>query len=200
MNDYEYAKLIVEDMIGEAFESDFPKVTGRTVEIIDAADPPDLIARIDGIVTGVELTAIHAASADHIVAEMYRLAGQKHEKYTRAGLFSDQPIILLGHLTWPAMGTRERENLTPEVLDRAMATYPALWDVWREVEDMHGPSDFAEFGFSEIWLMDDGMKYTSRRHPGHPADFFCFAPFEQGGFWQRERKRALPYSLLYAGF
>jgi hypothetical protein len=76
-----------------------------------------------------------------------------------------------------------------EATYEAMATYPGLWDVWEEVADMYVPSDFDGFGFSEIWLMDDGMKYTSRRDPRAPADFFCFAPSPQGGFWELERKR-----------
>jgi hypothetical protein len=51
------------------------------------------------------------------------------------------------------------------------------------------------FGFSEIWLMDDGSKYTSRRYPRAPADFFCFTPSEKVGFWEGERKRR-PYCGL----
>jgi hypothetical protein len=163
------------------------------VEIIGGDDPPDRIALIDGVETGVELTAIMCASAEDIMLAMHRLAKQKHEKYDRRGLFGARPMILLGHLTWPAIGTKERENRTMEDMDKAMATYPALWDVWEEVDRMYDPSDFDGFGFSEIWLMDDGMKYTPRRDPRSPANFFCFAPSEQGGFWGHERKRRLPY-------
>jgi hypothetical protein len=184
----------------EAFESDFPKVTGRTVEIVGGEDPPDVIALIDGVEAGVELTAIMAAGAEDIVLGMHRLAKQKHEKYDRRALFGARPMILVGHLTWPAIGTKERENLTMEAMYQAMATYPALWDVWEEVDGMYDPSDFDGLGFSEIWLMDDGMKYTSRRDPRAPADFFCFAPSEQGGFWELERKRRPPYWHLYAGY
>ena len=54
------------------------------------------------------------------------------------------------------------------------------------------PNDFVVFGFNEIWLMDDGPKYTSRRDPRAPADFSCFAPADKSGFWERERKRR-PY-------
>jgi hypothetical protein len=56
----------------------------------------------------------------------------------------------------------------------------------RMCEDMTAEAFASDFpkvigrGFSEIWLMDDGMKYTSRRDPRAPADFFCFAPSEQG--------------------
>jgi hypothetical protein len=42
---------------------------------------------------------------------------------------------------------------------------------------------------------------TSRRarDPRMPADFFCFAPTEKSGFWERERKRR-PYSGLVRDF
>lgn len=199
-DDYVIGKRMCEDMIAEAFESDFPKVTGRRVEIVGREDPPDMIALIDGVETGVELTAIMAAGAEGIVLGIHRLAKQKHEKYARRALFGVRPMILLGHLTWPAIGTKERKNLTMEAMCQAMAAYPALWDVWEEVDGMYDPSDFSGFGFSEVWLMDDSIKYTSRRDPRAPADFFCFAPSEQGGFWQLERKRRLPYWHLSAGY
>jgi hypothetical protein len=175
-DDYVIGKRMCEDMTAEAFASDFPKVTGRTVEIVGGDDPPDVIALIDGIETGVELTAIMAASAEDIVLEMHRLATQKHEKYDRRGLFGARRMY------------------------QAMATYPALWDVWEEVDGMYDPSDFDGFGFSEIWLMDDGMKYTSRRDPRAPADFFCFAPSDQGGFWELGRKRRPPYWHLHVDY
>ena len=54
----------------------------------------------------------------------------------------------------------------------------------RELEDLIVASGFYRFGFSEIWLMDDGLKYTSRQDRRAPA--------EKIGFWQRERKRR-PY-------
>ncbi len=199
-DDYVIGKRMCEDMTAEAFKSNFPKVTGRTVEIVGVEDPPDVIALIDGVETGLELTAIMAAGAEDIVLGMHRLAKQKHEKYDRRALFGVRPMILLGHLTWPAIGTKERESLTMEAMYQAMATYPALWNVWEEVDGMYDPSDFDGFGFSEVWLMDDGMKHTSRRDPRAPADFFCFAPSEQGGFWELERKRRPPYWHLYAGY
>jgi hypothetical protein len=99
-------KRMCEDMTAESFESDFPNVTGRMVEIIGGDDPPDLIAVIEGVETGVELTAIMAASAEDIVLGMHRLAKQKHTKYGRRGLFGARPMILLGHLTWPAIGAK----------------------------------------------------------------------------------------------
>jgi len=38
-DDYVIGNRMCEDMTAEAFESDFPKVTGRTVEIIGGDDP-----------------------------------------------------------------------------------------------------------------------------------------------------------------
>ncbi len=47
--------------------------------------------------------------------------------------------------------------------------------------------------------MDDGPKYTSRTDLRAPADFFCFAPADRIGFWERERKRR-PYFGLVRDF
>jgi hypothetical protein len=167
----------VEASIADTFEAEFPAVTGRTVKILSATEPPDRIALIDGIETGVELTSIKAGNADDVIAEVLRLASKKHESYGRRGIFDTRPLILLGHLDWPA---KDVEGL-------------ALYDVRNELADLSVPSDFNGFGFSEIWLMDDGPKYTSRRDSRVPADFFCFAPTKTTGFWERERKRR-PYS------
>jgi hypothetical protein len=71
--------------------------------------------------------------------------------------------------------------------------------VHEELEELIVPSEFDGFGFSEIWLMDDGPKYTSRGDPRTPADFFCFAPAEKIGFGERERKRR-PYWGLVRDF
>jgi hypothetical protein len=172
-----------EDCVADTFETEFTVVTGRTVKIVSVGESPDRVALIDGIETGVELTSIRAASADDIVSEVLRLASQKHESYERRGIFDAGPIILLGHLGWPA---KDVEG-------------PALYDVRRQLEDLIVASDFDRFGFSEIWLMDDGLKYTSRQDPRAPADFFCFAPAEKIGFWQRERKRR-PYRGLVRDF
>ncbi len=76
---------------------------------------------------------------------------------------------------------------------------PALYDVYEELEQLVVAGDFDEFGFAEMWLMDDGPKYTSRRDPRTPADFFCFAPADKVGFWEQERKR-LPYWGLIRDF
>src|SRR5580693_5449961 len=70
----------------------------------------------------------------------------------------------------------------------AMAAYPALWDVWEEVADIYAPSDFDGVGFSEIWLMDDGYKYTSRRDPLF-TDFARLSVKASGHFAASERKR-----------
>ncbi len=173
----------VETGVADTFEAEFPLITGRTVKILSAGESPDRAALIGGIETGVELTAIKADSADDIIAEVLRLARQKHESYDRRYIFDTRPVILLGHLDWPA---KDVEG-------------PALYDVHQELAERVVPSGFDGFGFSEIWLMDDGSKYTSRHDPRAPADFFCFAPAEQIGFWQRERKRR-PYWGLVRDF
>jgi hypothetical protein len=164
----------------DTFEAEFPIVTDRRVRLIESmGDPPDRIALMDGIETGVELTAIHAGSAEDIICEILRLAQQKHSSYVRRHLFDAGPIILLGHLDWPS---REVEG-------------PALYDMRQDLAKLTTPHNFDSFGFSEIWLMDAGTKYTSRRDPRAPADFFCFAPTESAGFWRRERKRRPYWSL-----
>jgi hypothetical protein len=85
----------------------------------------------------------------------------------------------LGHLDWPA---KDVEG-------------PALYDVYEELAELTIPDDFGG-GFSEIWLMDGGPKYTSRRDPRAPADFFCFTPTDSLGFWKRERKRRPYWGLI----
>jgi len=170
----------VEACVADAFEAEFPVVTDRTVEILSAGESPDRVALIGGIETGVELTVIKAGSAGHIVAEFLRLAGQKHERYERRGIFDTRPIFLLGHLDWPA---KDVEG-------------PALYDVHKELAELIVPSVFGNFEFSEIWLMDDGPKYTSRRDPRAPADFFCFAPSEKIGFWECLRTRRPYWGLI----
>jgi hypothetical protein len=170
----------VETAAAETFESEFPVVTGRSVEVLSEGESPDRIALIAGIETGVELTLVKAGSADEIIAELLRLARQKSESYERRGIFDERPIILLGQLDWPA----------PDVEG------PSLYDVRDELPELTAPNDFGGLGFSEIWLMDDGPKYSSRRDPRAPADFFCFAPSEKFGFWERERKRRPYWDLL----
>lgn len=169
----------VETGVAETFAAEFPVVVGRSVVILSEGESPDRVMSIDGIETGVELTAVHAGGAWNITEELWRLARQKHDSYERRGIFDGRPIILLGHLDWPAPGVEG----------------PALYDVHDELLELVVPGDFARFGFDEIWLMDDGPKYTSRRDPRAPSDFFCFAPRATVGFWQRERKRR-PYGSL----
>jgi hypothetical protein len=170
----------VETGVADTFEAEFPVITGRTVKILSAGESPDRVALIDGIQTGVELTSIKTASAEDVIAEVLRLASQKHESYARRGVFDNRPIILLGHLDWPAKGVEG----------------PALYDMHQELAELIVPSEFDGFGFSEIWLMDDGPKYTSRRDPRTPSDFFCFAPAAKIGFWESERKRRPYWGLL----
>jgi hypothetical protein len=174
--DFALGKREGETAAVDTFEAEFPVVTGRTVEVLSCGESPDRIALVDGIEVGVELTDIKAGCADDIVLELLRLAGKKHESYERRAIFDARPILLLGHLDWPA---KDVEG-------------PALYDVHKELGDLFVPSDFDGLGFSEIWLIDNGPKYTSRRDPRMPADFYCFAPRAQLGFWERERKRR-PY-------
>jgi hypothetical protein len=173
----------VEEEVADTFAAEFSLITGRTVEMLFAGESPDRVALIDGIQTGVELTAIKAGSAEDIVAEVERLAHKKHESYEGRAIFDIRPMILLGHLDWPAEDVEG----------------PALYDVRVVLEELVTSNDFANFGFSEIWLMDAGPKYTSRQDPRAPADFFCFAPAEKIGFWERERKRR-PYWGLVRDF
>ncbi len=179
---YEHALGLreTETSAAETFAAEFPGVMGRSVVILSEGESPDRVMLIDGIETGVELTAIHAGGAGDIIDELLRLARQKHETYERNGIFDKGPVMLLGNLDWPA----------PHVEG------PALYDVREELAELVLPSDFAGFGFNEIWLMDDGPKYTSRRDPRAPADFFCFAPADSIGFWERERKRRPHRELL----
>ena len=125
----------VETIHADTFEAEFPVVTGRPVEILSEGESPDRIALIAGVETGIELTAIHAGSAGDIVAEMIRLATQKHQSYERRGIFYGRPITLLGHLDWPA---RDVEG-------------PALYDVYEELEHPVAAGDFDDLGFFAAW-------------------------------------------------
>ena len=130
--------------------------------------------------TRSELTSIRTGSADDIIAEVWRLASKKNDSYKRRGIFDTRPLMLLGHLGSIRDDTER----------------PALYDVHKELAELIVPSDFEGFGFSEIWLMDCGPKYTLRRDPRTPADFFCVAPAETIGFWERERKRHPYWGLI----
>jgi hypothetical protein len=170
----------VETGIADTFELEFPMVTGRTVRILSTGEAPDRIALIDGTETGLELTAVKADGAEGIIEELLRIARKKHESYQRRGIFALRPMILLGDLDWPAQDVEGA----------------ALYDARDELVDALVASDFGAFGFSEIWLMDDGLKYTSRADRRAPADFFCFAPADRIGFWERERKRRPYFGLV----
>jgi hypothetical protein len=173
----------VEAGMAETFEAEFPVVTGRTAKILSCDEAPDRIALIDGIETGLELTAIKADGAEDVIEEFWRIARKKHESYHPRGIFELRPMILLGILDW----------LSQDIEGAA------LYDMRDELADALAANDFAAFGFSEIWLLDDGPKYTSRTDPRAPADFFCFAPVDRVGFWERERKRR-PYFGLARDF
>ncbi len=81
---------------------------------------------IDGIETGVELTAIHASSAGDVIDELLRLARKKHGTYERNGVFDNRPLMLLGSLDWP----------TPNV------DGPALYDLREELAELVLPKRF----------------------------------------------------------
>lgn len=170
----------VEIAVADTFEGEFSIVTGQPVKILSAGESPDRVMLLDGIETGIELTSIKAGSACEIISEVLRLARQKNDSYERWAIFNTRPIILLGHLDWPS---KEVEG-------------PALYDMQEELAALIVPGDFEGFRFSEIWLMDAGSKYTSRQDPRMPADFFCFAPTDKSGFWQRERKRRPYWGLV----
>jgi hypothetical protein len=105
--------------------------------------------------------------AGHSSDAMAIWASQKHDSYTRRNIFDTRPIILLGDLDWPA---KDVEG-------------PALYDIYEELPELIVPSDFARFGFSEILLMDDCPKYTSRRDLRTPAATSSASrPPERSGF------------------
>jgi hypothetical protein len=54
----------------ETFAAEFLGVTGRSVVILSEGESPDRVMLIDGIETGVELTAIHAGGAGDIIDEL----------------------------------------------------------------------------------------------------------------------------------
>lgn len=168
-----------EDCTAETFAAEFPAVTGRAVKLIDRGESPDYIALVEDVETGLELTAIHAGDAESIASEILQLAEKKHASYERRGLFA-RPMMLLGSLDWSAKDGEGK----------------ALFDVAQEIGRCADFAAFRKLGFSEVWLMDDGPKYTSRRDPRAPADFYCFSPLGQVGFYQWERKRRPYWSLV----
>jgi hypothetical protein len=115
--------------------------------------------------------------------EICRILAKKGASYQHRGLFA-RPIILLGHLDWPA---RDAEST-------------ALFDCHRDLVYLIDANPLDSCGFSEVWLMDAGYKYSSRRDPRCPADFFCFAPANDFGFYQRERKRRPYWSAIQDSF
>jgi hypothetical protein len=94
-----------EARVAASFAAEFQVVVGRTVTLMSEGESPDRNMLIDGIETGVELTAIHADGAEQIIQELLPLASQKHESFARRDLFAARPMILLGHLDWPSPET-----------------------------------------------------------------------------------------------
>ena len=89
----------------DTFEAEFPVVTGRTVQILSVGESPDRLALIDGVETGLELTAVKAGDAEEVLAEITRLASKRHNSYASRGIFGARLMILLGGLDWPAPET-----------------------------------------------------------------------------------------------
>jgi hypothetical protein len=173
----------VEQSAADIFEAEFGAVTGRSVKITDRGESPDYVALIDDREVGLELTAIHAGDAETVLAEIIRITAKKGASYRRRGIFA-RPVVLVGHLDWPA----------PD------AEGTALFDCHSELAALIRVGEFNACGFSEVWLMDAGYKYSSRRDPRCPADFFCFAPLHTCGFHQRGRKRRPYWSLVQDRF
>ena len=61
------------------------------VKIVSVGESPHRVALVDATETGIELTSIRAGSADDTIAEVTRLASQKHESYERRGIFDTRP-------------------------------------------------------------------------------------------------------------
>ncbi len=59
-----------ETSAAETFAAEFTVVTGRSVVILSEGESPDRVMLIDGIKTGVELTAVHAGGAGDIIDEL----------------------------------------------------------------------------------------------------------------------------------
>ena len=173
----------VEEFVADTFEAEFPAVTQRSVKIIGRDLSPDYVALIDGVETGLELTEIHAGDAETALSEIERLSRKKGLSYQRRGLFA-RPTILLGDLDWPSPDDEGA----------------SLFDFHDELNALIDTIVFNSYGFSEIWLMDAGYKYSSRRDPRAPADFYCLAPSADFGFYQCERKRRAYWSLFQDRF
>jgi hypothetical protein len=168
-----------EASVADVFEAEFPIVMGRSVKIIERGESPDYVAMIDDIETGLELTAIHAGDAETILDEINRISAKKGTSYRLRNLFA-RPIILLGDLDWPAPDTEGT----------------SLFECHSDLTELIDANKFDSYGFSEVWLMDAGYKFSSRSDSRSPADFFCFAPANYFGFHQRERKRRPYWGLI----
>src|SRR4051812_29546348 len=103
MNDNEYGKRLVEEMILEQLLVSFPAITGRKStddaqgEFEKKESSPDFVIGIDGQAFGIELTEIcDVEDASEYLEEASRLAWKKHRSYEKRGLFLN-PIILIFH-------------------------------------------------------------------------------------------------------
>jgi hypothetical protein len=172
MNDKEYGKRLVEEMVLEQLLESFPTITGRSVtDEAEGAFPdatsPDFVIGLDGRAFGIELTEVRSVDdAWDYLEEASRLAWKKHYSYERRGLFR-YPIALVLH-----------SNAVP------------LFDIERHLRAC-GTDEFAGIGFTEVWSVDFSDAYYSAQDPRRPADMFCFKPeawfgFHRIGWWDRK--------------
>ena len=83
MRDSDHGKQMAEEMMMEPFLDSYPRLTGRTVEIISQGESPDFLALIDGRETGIELTKIHAETPDDYLDEFRQDGSSAHGSESR---------------------------------------------------------------------------------------------------------------------
>jgi hypothetical protein len=168
MRDSDHGKQMAEEMMMEPFLDSYPRLTGRTVEIISQGESPDFLALIDGRETGIELTKIHAETPDDYLDEVIRLALKKETSYDQRGVFS-RPTILLCY-----------------------GDHPPIFDMLGFLDGSPSWADLTDSKFTEIWLMDLSDEYYSAQDPRKPADLYCLSPADLRGFYELPRTRK-PY-------
>lgn len=169
MRDVDYGKLLVEQMELEPFLDSYPRLTGKTVEIIGRGSPsPDFIALVDSRETGIELTEIHAETPDAYLEEVIRLALKKESTYEQSGVFCCPTILL------------------------CYGRCPPIFDMLHFLDGSPSWADVTDTNFSEIWLMDLSDEYYSAQDSRKPADLYCLSPADLRGFYETPRTRK-PY-------
>ncbi len=163
--DNDLGKCEIESMVLDQLLDAFCATTGRTAteewddDRQKVQGSPDHIIGLDGKAFGIELTWIrNAGDAWAYVAEVYRLASQKNESYTRRGIFQF-PIALI-----------------------AYSYAPPLFDLRDLLTDSVVQADFDELGFAEVWAADFSDAYYSPGHLLRQPDLFCFKPNSLFGF------------------